>query len=231
MNIEQLFHKHKLNTLERKLIQYLFDNIDSIKKIGIRKLALDNFTSTSIIYKMVKKLGFSGYSDMIHYIAYAHSEKKINRKPYKYAELYSSVAPYKKDINALLNQYKHNRIIVIGTGFSSIIANFISEVLFVKGFNSAPTLHLEFLLPKYQNEILLIVVSESGETTRSVELIKEARLNNFNVITFTANKNSSLAKLSTLCIPIGDSNELKSIYDTSNTFFGELLLALADLIE
>ena len=39
MNIELLSHKHNLDTLERKLLQYLYDNIDEIKSIGIRKLA------------------------------------------------------------------------------------------------------------------------------------------------------------------------------------------------
>ena len=38
MNIELLSHKHNLDTLERKLLQYLYDNIDEIKSIGIRKL-------------------------------------------------------------------------------------------------------------------------------------------------------------------------------------------------
>ena len=60
MNIELLSHKHNLDTLERKLLQYLYDNIDEIKSIGIRKLASDNYTSTSMVYKLVKKLGFEG---------------------------------------------------------------------------------------------------------------------------------------------------------------------------
>lgn len=230
MNIDQLSNKHNLNTLERKLINYLYINIDSIKRIGIRKLAIDNFTSTTIVYKMVKKLGFSGYSDMIHYISYSYAENDIDYKSYKYSELYESVSFYKNDFNTLLNSYKLKRIIVIGVGFSSIISNFISETLFIKGFNSGSTLHLEFLSPEYKDEVLLIVVSKSGQTSRTVELIKDANFNNFKIITFTANKLSSLAKLSTLCVPIGDSNEFKSLTENYNTFFGELLLVLEYLI-
>ncbi|MGL4772178.1 MAG: MurR/RpiR family transcriptional regulator [Clostridium sp.] len=230
MNIEALFHKHKLDDLERKILQYLYDNIHSIKKIGIRKVAKDNFTSTSMVYKLSNKLGFSGYADMIHYISYSYNENTEALKRSNYTELYNSVISYKEDFNSLLNEYKNKRIIVIGMGFSSIISNFISESLFLKGFNSASNLHMELLSPKYKDDILLITISQSGETTRMVEIIKEARKNEFKVINFTSNKNSSLPKLSTLSITIGNINQFKNVNPSLNTFFGELLLAFDFLI-
>ena len=232
MNIEQLFHKHKLDALERQIIQYLYENINSIKKIGIRKVALDNFTSTTMIYKLSKKLGFNGYADMIHYISYTYNENSTDNQCdfYKYPNLYNSVTKHKESFNSILSEYKDKRIIVIGMGFSSIISNFISETLFVKGYNCASNLHMELLSPKYSENILLITISQSGETTRMVELATEAINNNFKVINFTSNKKSSLSKLATLSITVGDNDEFKNVNSTSNTFFGELLLAFDFLI-
>ncbi|WP_368259792.1 MurR/RpiR family transcriptional regulator, partial [Clostridium paraputrificum] len=197
MNIELLSHKHNLDTLERKLLQYLYDNIDEIKSIGIRKLASDNYTSTSMVYKLVKKLGFEGYSDMIHYISYTYNKSENNNEN-AYSKLYDTVKPYKKDFNSILSEYKNKQIVITGMGFSDIISNFISEALFLKGYNCAHTLHLQLLSPENKDNLLIIAISRSGKTSRLVELVEEANTHGFKIISFTANKNSKLAKASTL---------------------------------
>lgn len=230
MNIEHLFHKHNLDTLERKIIQYLYNNIDSIKTIGIRKVASDNFTSTSMIYKLSKKIGFSGYADMIHYISYSYQEDDKESKINNYSLLYNSVNLYKAEFINLLTEYKDKQIIITGMGFSDIISHFITENLFLKGFKCTSTLHMEFLSPTRNEESLIIAISQSGETSRLVEVIKEAHLNNFKIITFTANQNSTLSKLSNLTIQIGDYDEFKTVSNNFNTFFGELLLSFEYLI-
>lgn len=223
MNIELLSHKHNLDTLERKLLQYLYDNIDEIKSIGIRKLASDNYTSTSMVYKLVKKLGFEGYSDMIHYISYTYNKSENNNEN-AYSKLYDTVKPYKKDFNSILSEYKNKQIVITGMGFSDIISNFISEALFLKGYNCAHTLHLQLLSPENKDNLLIIAISRSGKTSRLVELVEEANNHGFKIISFTANKNSKLAKASTLSVPIGSYDSFKSISEEFNTFFGELLL-------
>ena len=223
MNIELLSHKHNLDTLERKLLQYLYDNIDEIKSIGIRKLASDNYTSTSMIYKLVKKLGFEGYSDMIHYISYTYNKSENNNEN-AYSKLYNTVKPYKKEFNSILSEYKNKQIVITGMGFSDIISNFISEALFLKGYSCAHTLHLQLLSPENNDNLLIIAISRSGKTSRLVELVEEANNHGFKIISFTANKNSKLAKASTLSVPIGSYDSFKSISEEFNTFFGELLL-------
>lgn len=224
MNIELLSHKHNLDTLERKLLKYLYDNISEIKSIGIRKLASENYTSTSMVYKLVKKLGFEGYSDMIHYISYTYNKNNNETSTSPYLELYNTVKPYKDDFLKILTEYKNKQIVITGMGFSDIISKFISETLFIKGYNSAPTLHLQLLSPENKDNILLIAISRSGKTSRLVELVEEAHNNGFKVISFTGNKNSNLAKTSTLSIPIGSYSSFENISGEFNTFFGELLL-------
>ena len=229
MNIDHLFHKHNLDTLERKILKYIYDNISDVKNIGIRKVAADNFTSTSMIYKLAKKLGFDGYSDMIHYIHYSYNDMNFSTT-YKYNDLYNLVSTYKDDFNSLLNEYKNKRIVITGMGFSDIISKFITQSLFLKGFNTSATIHMELLSSVYKDEILIIAISESGETTRLVEVISEAQKNNFKIISFTGNINSSLATLSNLSIPIGEFDKFKKVSSNINTFFGELLLCFEYLL-
>lgn len=75
MNFEYLCDKYQLSTIEQNILKYLYSNIDNLKKLGIRKVAKDNFTSTTIIYKLCKKLGFEGYSDMIYNISYSNKSE------------------------------------------------------------------------------------------------------------------------------------------------------------
>lgn len=230
MNTEHLINKHNLDNLECKIVQYLYKNINNIKNIGIRKVAADNFTSTSMIYKLAKKLGFDGYADMIHYIAYTYNENNKIEKISNYSELYKSVHPYKDKFIHLLNHYKDKQIVITGMGFSDIISSFISESLFIRGFKTSPTLHIELLSEQNQDNLLLIAISQSGETSRLVEVVEKATLNNFKVIAFTANKNSRIADMAYLSIPIGEYDSFKTVNDSLNTFFGELLLVFEYLI-
>ena len=69
MNIDHLKDKFDLNELEVSLLEYIKKNQKQLKNITIRQMAKDNFTSTSAIYRLCNKLEFSGYSDIIIYLA------------------------------------------------------------------------------------------------------------------------------------------------------------------
>ena len=75
MDLNYLCEKYQLNEIEKSILQYLHKNISDLKKIGIRKVAKDNYTSTTTVYKLCKKLNFEGYSDMIYHFSYSN---KIN---------------------------------------------------------------------------------------------------------------------------------------------------------
>ena len=59
MNIHHLVEKYELNDLEKQIIAYIQDHQHDLKSIGIRQMAKDNYTSTSTIYKLCNKFGFS----------------------------------------------------------------------------------------------------------------------------------------------------------------------------
>ena len=82
MNIHHLTDKHDLNDLEKQIIRYMELNSLNLKSIGIRQMAKDNFTSTSIIYKLCDKLGFEGYSDMIYHLTTIKDNQEIDENQY-----------------------------------------------------------------------------------------------------------------------------------------------------
>lgn len=50
--------------IEKTVLEYINHYEDDIKKLTIQTLADDTFTSKSTIFRLAKKLGFEGYTDM-----------------------------------------------------------------------------------------------------------------------------------------------------------------------
>ncbi|MGL5616250.1 MAG: MurR/RpiR family transcriptional regulator [Sarcina sp.] len=215
-----LTDKYNLDSLEKDILSYLYNNISNIRNIGIRTVAKDNFTSTATIYKLVKKLGFDGYADMIYSIYYTN--EKDSEESDVYSRIENQISPIRTDFINTLNHYKNKQILITGMGFSQIIADYISESLFLKGFKVTSKLHLQLLEKDSLNDILLIVISHSGDTPRLIELTEKALENNIFTISFTGSKNNKLNKLSDLSIEIGNNSKLAI---NNNLFFGETIIA------
>lgn len=220
--------KYNLNDLEKNILTYLQENIDNIKTLGIRTVAKDNFTSTATIYKLVKKLGFDGYADMIYSFYYNNENNNLNsNNTEEYSHIKAQINPIKNQFINSLNNYKDKQIIVTGMGFSQIIADYFSESLFLKNYKITSKLHVQFLDSSNSDDILLIIISQSGDTPRLIELTEKALENNIQTISFTGSKNNKLSKLTNLSIEIGNSSKLQK---EDNLFFGEIILAFEFLI-
>lgn len=207
-----LIDKYSLDTLETNILKYLYDNIDIIKTIGVRKVAKDNFTSTATIYKLVKKLGFDGYADMIYSIYYDRKNSQTKENIYHVIE--NQIEPIKAEFLEVLKEYKDKQIIVTGMGFSQIVAEYICESLFLKGFKVTSKLHIQLLDKEYKAQVLLIVISQSGNTPRLVELTQKAINNDIFTVSITGSKSNKINKLTN--IPITTEN---------NSFCGEAIIA------
>lgn len=231
MTLFYLKDKYNLDSLEQNILNYLYENIDNIKKIGIRTVAKDNFTSTATIYKLVKKLGFDGYADMIYSLYYDNLTNAPNNlshnKNNSYSHIQESINPIKNQFLSYLKKYKNKQIVVTGMGFSQIIADYICESLFLKGFKITSKFHIQLLDESNKDDILLIAISKSGDTPRLIELVHKAKENNIEAVTFTGFKNNKLNKISDLPITIGITPKLTA---DDNIFFGELLIAFELLI-
>lgn len=221
MNIEHLKDKFILNELELQLVKYLEDNQDNLKNITIRQMASANFTSTSAIYRLCNKFGFSGYSDMIYQLS-----SSTNAQPV----LNDDFNQYSQKFIELLNKHRQHNIIVFGMGFSAPIADYIQQRLTLNGFHAMSVIHTEMLDIKYQDNTLLIVISNSGITPRLVEIVDTAFKNNIDIISFIANENSNLYHNATLPIVVGSYNSFTHNNLVPNTFFGQVLIVFESLL-
>ena len=219
MNIHHITDKHDLNDLEKQIIRYMELNSLNLKSIGIRQMAKDNFTSTSIIYKLCDKLGFEGYSDMIYHLTTIKDNQEIDENQY---------IQYKESFLSLINQSK--RIVVFGLGFSTSIADYMHQRLTLKGYQSLCALHTEMLQNNLDSNTVFIIISHSGKTLHLTDLLQQLKTNNIPIISFVGQKKCRVADLSTLAIPVGDYDSFSYDLNKRNTFFGECIVAFEHLL-
>ena len=224
MDFKYLCDKYQLNDTETTILKYLQENILDLKKIGIRKVAKDNYTSTTTVYKLCKKLNFEGYSDMIYHFTYSSQIDDSETNIDIYTNTNKQIDNNLEEFNSILKKYENKLIMFVSTGISQTIANYMNERLSVNGYRSIANAHLQLLSKNHKNEVLVFAISRSGETKSIIDILEQARNNDIEVISFVGNANSKIAKLSTLPIIIHGQDDFAKLKNPPNTFFSELLL-------
>lgn len=224
MDFKYWCSKYQLNDTEINIIKYLQENISDLKKIGIRKVAKDNYTSTTTVYKLCKKLNFEGYSDMIYHFTYSSQIDCSETNVDIYTNTNKQIDNNLETFNNILKKYENKLIMFVSTGISQTIANYMNERLSVNGYRSIANAHLQLLSKEYKDEVLIFAISRSGETKSIIDILKQARSNDIEVISFVGSANSKIAKLSTLPIIIQGQDDFVKLKNPPSTFFSELLL-------
>ena len=188
LDIDYIVKKHRLNSLEKDILTSIQEKILKQEKISIREVAKINYTSTSVIYNCIKKIGFNSFTDLIFYIKNSKTEVDIDD---------NLTLPIK-----ILTSNPDSLIMFLSVGIANNITSYMNERITLIGRRSIANTHLQLLNKNLTNDTVLIVVSESGETDSLLDMIKEANSNNIPIISFIGKNNSSIAKLSTFSFEI-----------------------------
>lgn len=188
LDIDYIVKKHRLNSLEKDILTSIQEKILKQEKISIREVAKINYTSTSVIYNCIKKIGFNSFTDLIFYIKNSKTEVDIDD---------NLTLPIK-----ILTSNPDSLIMFLSVGIANNITSYMNERITLIGRRSIANTHLQLLNKNLTNDTILIVVSESGETDSLLDMIKEANSNNIPIISFVGKNNSSIAKLSTFSFEI-----------------------------
>ncbi len=188
LDIDYIVKKHRLNSLEKDILTSIQEKILKQEKISIREVAKINYTSTSVIYNCIKKIGFNSFTDLIFYIKNSKTEVDIDD---------NLTLPIK-----ILTFNPDSLIMFLSVGIANNITSYMNERITLIGRRSIAKTHLQLLNKNLTNDTVLIVVSESGETDSLLDMIKEANSNNIPIISFVGKNNSSIAKLSTFSFEI-----------------------------
>ena len=156
MDFKYLCDKYQLNDTETSILKYLQENISDLKKIGIRKVAKDNYTSTTTVYKLCKKLNFEGYSDMIYHFTYSSQIDDSETNIDIYTNTNKQIDNNLEAFNNILKKYENKLIMFVSTGISQTIANYMNERLSVNGYRSIANAHIQLLSKENKDEVALL---------------------------------------------------------------------------
>lgn len=240
IDLSKLIDGKNLTDAEEKVLRYIIDHIDDVTKMGVRTIAKNNYTSTSTIMRLTKKLGYAGFIDMYYRLlplvksaeSSEHENTDFINSFFSNSLLQNNYQQLKK-FAKILNKEKDKFIFIYATGFSAIMAEYIYKKLLVLGKKCILASGMDSV-GVFENNLdyigSLLVVSRSGETKQVLDKVKTAKENNIFTISFTNDSESNINKLTDIKFKIDDSNKLDDRNMMPNTFFPSLLMLVEMLV-
>ncbi len=222
IDIKKLFGDIKLTNIEETILIYLIENIDICANESIRAISKKLYTSPSTIIRLSKKLGYSGFVELMYALknklSVNHSDIPYNTadRPLVYCVNYNGAE------EDFLKCIKNGNILISGEGFSEIVSKYIYMKLLVLGKKIIQSTFIDFdiLFDNHvENISSIILISKSGEGTHCVNSCQHAKERNVKIISFTGNSNSTLAKNSDITFIIPDYEKSDNDNYYPNPFF------------
>lgn len=201
----------KLNDSEKQIVQFIISNPKLCSNLSLSKLSKKLYVSESAIFRLCKKLGLSGYSELkfnLDELVKADDQPQhvVTTFGEDLSKAILEVLKYFKglDLESLYQDFYHaHNIYIYSTGWQQeIMAQYLSHELFMVGKKAT-------VLPSALDELkaansfvkegdILIIISYSGDNhTINDELTKLVLTNNkFRYVSFTNMKQNKLASLS-----------------------------------
>ena len=207
-------HLPELNTNERRLFDYVVHNIRQMPDCSIRKMAQDNYVSTTTVIRFVKKLGFEGYREFQNSIYLAvHNIDKTEVPSVLWKKEYSE--EYLKNIMESVRVLSANSIEKFKAALESGVsiyfygdeldreaAHYAYRLFTMLGYVTYfPTDDYEVhsMLAHIKDGDILFLFSLTGETEGAIRIVEKAKLKCTPLVaSVTWSGNNSLQNLSDL---------------------------------
>ncbi|WP_072569343.1 MurR/RpiR family transcriptional regulator [Enterobacter sp. SA187] len=242
-----LTHSKSLTRAEYRVLAHLTAHPLQVGKMTVRDLAQATYVSTATIMRLCRKLGFSGYSELIW-----HCKQLLSDTPHIGVE-----AGLSADLPALFGQFINNyqqtfrwvteekrrqfaallrekeSFFLYGAGFSYLFAEYLTKKLQVLGktaFISGPGDSRNIFLSNAARYEVFIAVSRSGETEQVVDKATIAANVGMTVVAFTRASVNTLAGMADLHFPLYDEAVHYDAEAAGVTSFESNLVLLMDLL-
>lgn len=241
VDISKLMVGKNLTETEKTVLRYMIEHIEDAMKLGVRGIAKENFTSSSTVMRLTKKMGYAGFVDMYYkllpYVKNASGSLEMNMQ---FVDDFTSTSLLKydsykqmKELARLIHRMTGQFIFIYATGFSAILAEYLNKKLLVLGQKCIYSNGMDSI-GVFENNLehmgLLISVSRSGETKSVLDRVRTAVENNIPVVSFTNDTENSIRSLADFTFTVEDSNKLDDRNMMANTFFPNVLMLMELLI-
>lgn len=208
-----------LSESERHLLEYIVKHIDAIPNMSIVKLSEEASVSTATIVRLMKKIGYDGFTSFKYKIkdhVRQTSPDEMNSLDMIEAKINSAIKKNEQEVlntismlsmgnieDAIQKLYHSSKIYIFARGFSEMIAKEMAIKFQLTGKNcemhNDPNI-IKLISKRIKKTEIVIFVSLNGETEELVEACKNLKMRNVSTITLTAGIDSSLAELSEIVL-------------------------------
>ncbi|SDB83741.1 transcriptional regulator, RpiR family [Pelagirhabdus alkalitolerans] len=206
--IEKQLNKYlqHLNANDIEIIKNINVHYKKIPEMKIKELAEQSYTSVSTIHRVIKKLGFEGFSDFRYNIKGEIEEEK--------QPTFNSEEYFEKTINDIkltrrLNEKEITKVAkailesrncyCFGTGWKQKqhADNFSTDLLYYgKTFKSLRTIgDVQIVSEKCDQDTLILIVSLSGNSEEYIDAIKKFAFKNSQIVSVTLDTSNQLTSL------------------------------------
>ena len=197
----------ELSTSEKEIVRFLFSNSKLCSHLSLAKLAAKLYVSESSIFRLCKKIGLSGYSELRFELSDLAHERKINTVDIatEVENASQEVLNYYNtlDLEKLFLDIEHaNTIYLYSTGWSQeLIARYLLRELFIIGKNAvmlpSAISELKMVSKRATEGDMLFIISYSGDNVQIRDEISKIQLINNKIITvsFTTLRPAELVSL------------------------------------
>ncbi|WP_300330703.1 MurR/RpiR family transcriptional regulator [Fusobacterium sp.] len=217
----------KFTSKEKKINKFIMANIDRIMYMNTYEIAEQCETSQASVVRFAKKLGYSGFPELKvdfgkeigrreakEKISFTYEDMSENGEIFEniknvvkintriIEDTYSSVdvKVIEKTVKAIK---KARKIVIVGAGYSGIIARDLEYKLLELGINVIFQNDFHTLLtiiPTLTEEDILFVISQSGRTSDIYYLVEESKKRNIKIIAITQTSNNPIKELADIQI-------------------------------
>ncbi len=136
MDVENIFRDVKLSKTEMTVLRFIQNDPEQCIRQGVRAVAEQCYSNPSSLVRLAKKLKFSGWLELVYFIKFNITMPKLDVTN----DIdYMSVQP-EEALTPLLASLKQQRILIHGSGFSQLIAQYIYTVFCKNGDITNPEL-------------------------------------------------------------------------------------------
>lgn len=209
MNIEKITQGKNLTDTERTVLEYILDHLDTVQTEGVRGVARANYTSTSTIMRLARKMNYSGFVDMCYKLrsftetphqTMQEEEDFLNGFSTQSLLNYNTYTQLKICAEKLLEQ-RDKMIFVYGTGFSGTVATYLTQKLVNMGilcFSATGGDSVGIFENTLDRMGVFFGISKSGETTMVRDKIRTARENGVFTVAITGEQENSVGRYADL---------------------------------
>lgn len=202
-----------LSESEKYLLEYITNHLNEISTMSIVKLSENASVSTATIVRLMKKIGYEGYTSFKYSLKEKHNfSDETNEMEDIGNEISQAIQKNELEVSktiqlqsigqiedAVQKMYNAEKIYIFGRGFSEMIAKEMTIKLQLMGKNCEihddPNIIRNKSKSLKEND-LAIFISLNGETEELVEACKNLSIKQITTITLTCRMESRLVTMS-----------------------------------